>query len=211
MLHELRIYTTPPGMAPEVARLSAEVGQPARGDKYGKFEGYWITEMGALNQVVHLWSHEDPAARFANRTALAQNKDWTEKYVAAVLPLLTHQDVRLIHPVRPLFTPPGDGNIYEFRYYRCKPGTAAKVAGMINGTLEFRETYSKNTGIWHGDAGRPNEVCHMWAYPSFEARAEARAKTLADPRWQKFLGEVWTMIEEMHNMIMLPTAHSPMK
>ena len=59
MIHELRTYTTPAGMAPKLARYSAEIGRPIRGDDYGKLEGYWITEIGPLNQVMHLWSYED--------------------------------------------------------------------------------------------------------------------------------------------------------
>ena len=55
MLHELRTYTTRPGAIPEVLKANEEVGRKVRGDDYGVLEGYWFTEMGPLNQVMHLW------------------------------------------------------------------------------------------------------------------------------------------------------------
>lgn len=69
MIQELRIYTARPGGAPELARNSGTVARDIRGDKYGKLEGYWLTEIGALNQVMHLWSYTDlnEPARFVNQ------------------------------------------------------------------------------------------------------------------------------------------------
>ena len=59
MIYEFRTYTTGPGQAPLLAKYSAEIGRPIRGDDHGKLEGYWLTEIGPLNQVMHLWSYED--------------------------------------------------------------------------------------------------------------------------------------------------------
>ena len=56
MIYEFRTYTTGPGQAPLLAKYSAEIGRPIRGDEHGKLEGYWLTEIGPLNQVMHLWS-----------------------------------------------------------------------------------------------------------------------------------------------------------
>ena len=67
MIYEFRTYTTPIGMAPELARLSAEIGRDIRKDDYGKLEGYWLTEIGPLNQVMHLWSYADLNTRQALR------------------------------------------------------------------------------------------------------------------------------------------------
>lgn len=49
MIHELRIYTLYPGKQAEYLRLQKEVSRPIRGDKYGKLEGCWTTEIGPLN------------------------------------------------------------------------------------------------------------------------------------------------------------------
>ena len=71
MINELRIYTLKAGMGGEAAKNSGTVGRDIRGDNYGKLEGYWITEIGALNQVVHLWSYESLNDRARLRAELA--------------------------------------------------------------------------------------------------------------------------------------------
>jgi hypothetical protein len=211
MLHELRIYTTFPGQAPALAKLSAEVGREIRGDDHGKLEGYWLTEVGALNQVCHLWSYENAADREAKRAKLSTNADWNNVYLTQSRPLMQRQDTRIMIPARPIANPGSEGNIYEFRYYRCKPGLAKKAAGLLNEALVHREKYSKCAGLWTGDAGQPNEMMHLWAYESFEHRMEARNGAAADPGWKAFLGANKENLEEMHSMIMLPYAHSPLK
>jgi hypothetical protein len=59
MIHELRTYTIRQGKVPELVKYSAELSRPARGDNHGILEGYWSTDIGALNRVVHLWSFND--------------------------------------------------------------------------------------------------------------------------------------------------------
>ena len=54
MIYELRTYTVKPGTAPVVAKNAGTVARGIRGDDYGKLEGYWLTEIGPLNQVMHL-------------------------------------------------------------------------------------------------------------------------------------------------------------
>ena len=77
--------------------------------------------------------------------------------------------------------------------------------------LPAREKYSKIVGLWQTEAGQPNEVCHIWAYPSLNARVEARANAMKDPAWQEFLGKGGAYLDEMHSTIMLPAPHSPLK
>ena len=98
MIHELRTYTLKPGAAPMVARNSGEVGRDIRGDDYGRLEGYWITELGPLNQVMHLWSYDSLDERQRLREALAKNDRWVNEYLPLIRPVLLRQDIRLMHP-----------------------------------------------------------------------------------------------------------------
>ena len=105
MIHELRTYTTPAGKAPQLAKYSAEIGRPIRGDDYGKLEGYWLTEIGPLNQVMHLWSYADLNDRQLKRAALGKNDRWRNEFLPKAAPLILRQDIRLMDPVRPLAPP----------------------------------------------------------------------------------------------------------
>lgn len=211
MIHELRIYTANAGMAGEMAKNSGNVARDIRGDNYGKLEGYWMTEIGALNQVVHLWSYSDLNERARLRGELAKNERWTNEYLPLVRPMLVRQDIRLMNPIISPRKPETEGNIYEMRVYRIKPGRAKEWAGHIMEVMPVREKYSKPVGLWISEAGQPNEVVHIWAYPDLNARAAARAAAVADPQWQVFLKKASPLLDEMTSTIMLPAAHSPMK
>ncbi|HET6184742.1 MAG TPA: NIPSNAP family protein [Acetobacteraceae bacterium] len=211
MIHELRTYTLHPGKLPAFLDLAANVSRPVRGDAYGKLHGYWVSEFGTLNQVWHLWEYASLDERARLRLALAANERWRTEYVAKVQPLMVRQDIRLLEPVRPVQPPDGAGHLYEVRIYRANVGKARPWANLFNAIMPVRERYSRNVGIWMGEAPQPNEIVHMWAYPDLNIRAKTRAEVAADPKWQEFLREAGGMLAEMQNTLLLPTAFSPMK
>jgi hypothetical protein len=187
------------------------VSRDIRGDDYGKLEGYWTTEIGPLNQVMHLWSYADFNERARLRSELGKLPRWTGEYIPLIRPLLVRQEVRLLNPVRAPVAPATKGNIYELRNYRTKTLGARQWLEVFTAALPAREKYSKMVGLWQTDASQPNEVCHIWAYASLNERAEVRASAMKDPAWQEFLGKSGPMLEEMHSTIMLPAPHSPLQ
>ena len=212
MIYELRTYTVKPGTIVDMVKAASTVSRDIRKDDYGKLEGYWMTEIGPLNQVMHMWSYGDFDERARLRAELSKNPRWGGEYLPLIRPLLMRQDVRLLNAVRAPVAPASTGNIYEFRNYRAKPAGAAKQwLDAFTAVLPAREKYSKIVGLWQTEMGQPNEICHIWAYPSLDARAEARASALKDPAWQEFLGKNLSLLEEMHSTIMLPASHSPLK
>ena len=211
MINELRIYTLKAGSAAEVAKNSGTVARAIRGDNYGKLEAYWITEIGPLNQVVHLWTYDSLNDRARLRGELQKNKRWTEEYLPLIRPYLVRQDIRLLNPVIPLRAPTTSGNIYELRYYRCFPGGQKPWLDAFTAALEVREKYSKIAGLWATESGQPNEVVHLWAYPDLNTRAKARAGAMSDPGWQGFVKSAGSLLDEMNCLIMVPSAHSPIQ
>jgi len=211
MIHELRTYTVKPGALGDMVKASSTVSRDIRRDDYGKLEGYWSTEIGPLNQVMHLWSYADLNERARLRGELAKSPRWTSEYIPLIRPLLVRQEVRLLNPVRALVAPATAGNIYELRNYRTRTLGVRQWLDVFTAALPAREKYSKMVGLWQTEAGQPNEVCHIWAYPDLNARAEARGSAMKDPAWQEFLGKSGPMLEEMHSTIMLPAPHSPLQ
>lgn len=211
MIHELRTYTLRPGSQPEVAQTSGTLGRDIRGDRYGKLEGYWTTEIGALNQVVHLWSFDSLDERARLRAELSQNERWQNEYIPKLLDHLVRQEVRLLNPVLPIAPPRTTGNIYELRCYRARPTKVRAWAKAFTEAMPVRQKYSSCSGAWISEAGQPNEVVHLWAYADLNARMQARAEAGADPDWQAFVGKAAGLLEEMHSTIMLPASHSPLQ
>ncbi len=193
MIYELRTYTVKPGTLGDIVKAASTVSRDVRGDNYGKLEGYWFTEIGPLND-------------------LAKNPRWNGEYIPLIRPIVVRQDVRLLSAIRAPVAPASSGNIYELRNYRARAvGPVRQWIEAFTAVLPAREKYSKIVGLWQTEAGQPNEVCHIWAYPDLNARAKARGDAMKDPAWQEFLTKGPGFLEEMHSTIMLPAPHSPLK
>src|SRR5262245_42306182 len=186
MIHELRTYTVRQGTLPEVIKNSGTVSRAIRKDDYGKLEGYWSTDIGPLNQVIHLWSYADLNERARLRAELGKNPRWNTEYRPLIRPHLVRQDIRLLNPVLRPLAPASTPNIYEFRNYRVKPGAVQQWADLIMKIMPVREKYSKPLGLWITEAGQPNEVCHIWPYKDLNHRAQVRAEVGKDSEWQAF-------------------------
>jgi NIPSNAP len=211
MIYELRTYTLKQGSVPDVVKAASTVSRSIRGDEYGKLEGYWTTEIGPLNQVMHLWSYRDLNERSRLRTELAKNASWNSEYVPLIRPHLVRQDIRLLNAVREPAAPAQKPNVYELRCYRARPGGAKQWLELFTSALPAREKYSRIVGLWATEAGQPNEVCHIWAYADLNARTATRAAVAKDPAWQNFLKSSTGLLDEMHSTIMLAAPHSPLQ
>ena len=211
MLHELRTYTASAGAVPDILKVNEEVGRKARGNDYGVLEGYWFTEIGPLNQVMHLWRYDSFEERARLRAELAKNEDWTTKYVPTLRPLLVNQTTRFLNPAKDLVAPETEGNFYEFRNYRLKPGKAAGWMKRFIDVMPVREKYSKNVCAWITEGPNPNEVCHLWAYESLKQRMEARNGIAQEAAWQEFAAAGRPDLEEMHSTMLFPANFSPLK
>src|SRR5213594_1010120 len=180
MIHELRTYTTHPGKLGEYVEKSGAIGRPIRGDRYGKLLGYWATELGPLNQVVHLWEYADLAARTTARTALAKDERWVKEYLPVSAPLLQAQENMILNPADwwPLRSASGMG-IYELRVYRLQPGMLAAYLALAREAIAVREKYSAPVGYWSTEIGPLNTAVHLWPYRDVAQRAEVRRAAAA--------------------------------
>jgi len=211
MIHELRTYTLQPGTQGQYLKNSSEIGRKIRGDKYGKLEGFWSTEFGTLNQVVHLWTFESLNERERLRGELAKNEQWTKVYLPQTRGALVAQENKIFSVVLPLKPPAEPGHVYELRWYRAHVGKLGEWLALFKGVMPAREKYSKNVGVFQTEAGQLNEVVHLWAYKDLNDRAAVRGKVLQDPEWQTYLGKSAPLLAEMKSVILNPAPHSPMK
>lgn len=211
MIHELRTYTLVPGTQAAFVKQSAEIGRKARGDNYGKLEGYWTTEFGTLNQVVHLWSFPDLNERARLRAALGQHDEWMRGYIPKTLPMLLAQENKILSPMVPLTPPTDTGNVYELRWYRTHVGRTREWLEHFQAILPLRAKYMRRVGVWQTEIAQLNEVVHMWAFKDLNERAEARAQLGREPEWQAFLAKATALLAHMQAIVLVPAPHSPMR
>ena len=90
MIYEVRTYTLKPGGVPQFEKNFGEA-LPHR-EKYSKLGAFWHTDIGPLNQVIHVWPYENLAERDQIRADAAKDPNWPPKPGAKPAPhaLLTY-------------------------------------------------------------------------------------------------------------------------
>ncbi len=73
MIYELRSYQLVMGGLPEYLEIAKTMILPALADHGLKPVGFWYTEIGTLNEVVHLWAYADLNERQRNWGAWAKD------------------------------------------------------------------------------------------------------------------------------------------
>ncbi|WP_038216566.1 NIPSNAP family protein [Xenophilus azovorans] len=63
----------------------------------GRLLGYFVTEIGELNAVVHLWGYDSFEERVRRRAALAGEPLWQD-YLVKIRPMLKSMNNRLLVP-----------------------------------------------------------------------------------------------------------------
>ena len=211
MIHELRTYSLLPRKVADYLKLTREVGYKIR-VKHSRCLGYWTSEIGELNQVVHLWEYEDFAHRTRTRTALAKDKAWQQKYVSKARDWMLHQDTVVLIPSDAWPFTAGSGNgIHELRYYRLHPGRVNEWLGIFGRGLPARSKYSKPVGVWSSELGGLNMVYHLWGYTDLQARADARKQAMGDAAWGDTVKQIGPLMQRMDSKILVPTDFSPMR
>ena len=66
--------------------------------RYATLVGWWYSEFGELNQVIHLWAYESLDERINKRAALYQDPDWLEGFVPIAFPMLEKMESKLLMP-----------------------------------------------------------------------------------------------------------------
>jgi hypothetical protein len=84
MIVEERTYTAQPGKAKEWLDYYEKHAFPIQQKYLGRCLGFFTTELGTLNQIVHLWVYDNLAHRESARAKMAQDPDWHKRAVSKV-------------------------------------------------------------------------------------------------------------------------------
>ncbi len=103
MIVEHRCYTLVVGKVNEYIKHYTELGYKIQCEVLGPPVGWYYTEVGTLNQIIHMWMYKDLDDRAKRRAELAKHPGWP-KYLAAVQPLMITQETKILIPA-PFFTP----------------------------------------------------------------------------------------------------------
>ena len=205
MIYEIRTYTLKPGQTAEYEKRF-EASLPAR-FKYSELAAFWHTDIGPLNQVIHVWPYENLSQRAEVRSRAAREPDWPPK----TNELLVSQECGIYVPAP--FSPKlgGNqklGNIYEMRIYQLKPGSLPAFIERWGAALQKgRLNLSPLAACMSSEIGELNVWIHIWPYADLKerdrVREESRKLTTWPPDNQEFL-------VSQQNKILIPASFSPM-
>ena len=77
MIYEMRTYDIKPRSLPEVEKRFGEAYEKRK--KYSELAAFWHTEIGPLNQIIHVWGYKDLEERNKIREAAVKDKVWPPK------------------------------------------------------------------------------------------------------------------------------------
>ena len=205
MIYEVRTYTLKPGAVPQFEENFAKA-LPFR-EKFSQLGAFWHTEIGPLNQVIHVWPYESVEERNSIRAEAVKDPNWPphndpDMYVA--------QESEIFIPapfMRPLGGDQALGDIYEMRIYTYKTGTMGKVVQIWSESIPHREKFSPLAAGMYSEIGGLNKWIHIWPYKDLAERNRVRAEAAKDPHWPPATRE---FLVKQENKILVPASFSPM-
>jgi hypothetical protein len=179
MIVEFRTYTLHPRTLQEFLKRFGDA-LPKR-ERFSKLAAFWYTEIGPLNQVIHVWPYENALERSRIRAESVKDGSWppkTAEFIAA-------QKTEIFEPVSfsPPLTPSSNGPYFEMRSYTLKPRGIPEMTKRWGEHLPGRLKLSPLTGVFTCDVGSLNQWVHIWAYKSLDERVAIRKKATAEGIW----------------------------
>lgn len=179
MIYEFRTYTLYPKALPKFIERFGEAleGRTA----LSPLAAFWYTEIGPLNQVIHVWPYENTLERTRIRAEAVAKGVWPPK----TTDLITDMKSEIFEPLpfSPPLTPSSNGPYFEMRTYVMKAGGAPEMAKRWEEYLPGRLELSPLTGVFTSDIGGLNQWVHIWAYNSLDQRAEVRNEAKTKGIW----------------------------
>lgn len=204
MIYEIRTYTIRTGSTAEVEKRFGEAYEVRK--KRSPLAGFFHTEFGPLNEIIHIWPYENLEERARIRAEAAKDEGWPPKIQEFIL----NQKVEIVTPFSfaPQWKPAKDGPIYELRQYTFRGGTLPDIQKSWQASLGERIKISPIMLLGNVEFGpAANSFIHLWSYPSFEKRNEVRAKAATTGVWPPAGGREHYLTQA--NKVMLPSAFSP--
>jgi len=205
MIYEIRTYTLKPGQTSEFEkRFGAAL--PIR-LKYSELSAFWHTEIGPLNQVIHVWPYENLQQRAEIRARAAQEAGWPAKTSDLIVSM--ESGIYVPAPFSPkLGGGQKLGSIYEMRIYECQPGSIPAVIERWGEAMKGgRLNLSPLAACMSSEIGHLNTWIHIWPYADLNERDRIREESRKLSTWPPKIRE---FLVRQENKILIPASFSPM-
>jgi len=214
MIYEMRTYDLKPQSLPEVEKRFTEAYEHRK--KFSQLAAFWHTEIGPLNQIIHVWPYRDLEERARIRaTAVKEGAGkWPPK--TAEFMVSQRSDIFLQFDFSPELKPGNQGPFFEMRVYTYATGQLPNLTGAWAHALPSRLKHGPVTAIWYSELGGLNKFIHVWPYKTLDERMAMREKIRATGDWPpsaaaKKAGLPAYHLVHQENKILMPAAFSPLQ
>jgi hypothetical protein len=97
MIVDHRTYELQPGRLRDFLALYEKEGLPVQKKHLGNLIGFFSTEVGNVNEIVHIWGYEDLADRTKRRAAMAADPAW-QSYLQKSREFMKHMNNKILVP-----------------------------------------------------------------------------------------------------------------
>jgi hypothetical protein len=212
MIFEVRTYVCKPRTLPEVVKRFQEKYEQRK--KYSEIAAFFTTEVGPLNQFMHIWGYKDMAERTAIRAAAVKDGAWPPP----IAEFLVSQKSEIMNqtPFSPELKPSNNGPFFEWREYTHAPGQLPIMMKNWEIALPTRTQFGPITALWYSELGGLNKWIHVWPYKSLDQRNEVRHKAHDTGLWPpsaraKKDGRPIETLVAQENKIVVAADFSPIK
>lgn len=206
MIYEIRTYTLKVGTVNEVEKRFGEAYESRK--QYSELLGFFHTEIGQLNQVIHIWPYEDQGHRERVRKAASEDKNWPPNISEFIVK--AESEILVPFPFVPVIEPGKHGPIYEFRYYNFIPGQLPALMKSWEAALPERLKRSQIGMAGYVDVGEVNKFIHIWPYKTLNERLDTRTQAAKDGIWPPPGGGADRYFQQS-NKIIMPSSFSPLQ
>jgi len=206
MIIEVRTYQLKPGSVAEVEKRFGDK-LPAR-EKLSKLGSFWHTEVGKLNQIIHVWPYDSFQQRSEIRGEAVKSGVWpppTSDFIVSM-----ESEILLPAPFSPALTPKEVGPLFEIRSYTLAPGALPGMMERWAAKIDERVKLSPLVGAWYSELGALNKWVHIWAYKDAGERQRIRAEAVARGIWPPG-GAASGLVVKQENKLVMPAAFSPIR
>lgn len=97
MIYEMRTYRMKVGTVPAYLRLVEDEGIAIQRSHLGQLVGYFFSDIGPLNEIVHVWAYADLNDRDARRAKLAADPRWQD-FLPKIQALIEVMENKILKP-----------------------------------------------------------------------------------------------------------------
>lgn len=179
MIYEIRTYQIAPGSLAEVEKRFGEAYEHRK--QYSPITGFLHTELGPLNEIVHIWKYRDVAERDSVRAEAAKNANWPPKIGEFIRGM--RSEIVVPFPFVPELPAGPVGPYFELRYYALRAGKITDLRSAWESFIAARTKMSPVVLAGPVEFGVANGFVHIWAYKSLDQRMEIRAEAAKKGVW----------------------------